>query len=101
MALQGGVDRPVCMDCIEEDGPPHRYICSFAGCGNLPIYLAVVENDVTSSVLVCERHFPKMKDDLTSYLQVPAWLTNGNDFHLGEGGVVFEFEMGPGDQNGG
>jgi len=93
-ALQGSSERPVCMECIDHEGPLHRYVCSIAGCGNQPIFLAVVENDTSSSVLVCERHFPDIKDRVRSYLDLPPWLTNGNDFHLGDGGVVFEFEVG-------
>ncbi|UCC92711.1 MAG: hypothetical protein JSW25_08615 [Thermoplasmata archaeon] len=95
LALQGIYDRHVCIDCIEEDGPAHRFICSIVGCRNQPIFLAVVESDKTASVLVCERHFRDVERKVTSYLQVPSWLTNGNDFHLGDTGVVFEFEVGP------
>lgn len=95
-ALQGIEERPVCMDCLDDNGPVRRYVCSIEGCGNQPIFLVIVGNDTTSSVLVCEKHFRKVKDVITSYLEVPAWLTNSNDFLAGEGGVVFEFEMGPG-----
>ena len=93
-AIQGGGGNHVCMDCIDHEGPDHRYVCSVSDCGNQPVFLAVVENDVSSSVLVCERHFSEVKDRIRSYLDLPPWLTNGNDFHLGDGGVVFEFEMG-------
>ena len=85
------------MDCIDQDGSPHRYVCSIEGCGNQPVILAVVENDEPTSVLVCERHFPDIKASVTSYLEVPAWLTGGNGFLAGDGGVVFNFEVGPGD----
>jgi hypothetical protein len=81
------------MDCIDHEQPSHQYVCSVAGCGNQPIYLVVLENHETASALMCGRHFPAMKDRIVSYLDLPPWLTNGNDFHLGEGGVVFEFEV--------
>ncbi len=95
VAVQGPSTRPVCMDCIDHDGPPHEYVCSIKGCGNQPIFLAVVENDSPSSVLVCERHFKDIKGSITSYLEVPPWLTKGNGFLAGDGGVVFSFEIGP------
>jgi hypothetical protein len=98
MALQGHGEegRPRCLNCLEDGGPPRLYVCSIKDCENQPIYLAVVENDVTSSVLVCERHFDSVRSEITSFLEVPPWLTNGNDFVADEGGVVFEFEVGPG-----
>jgi hypothetical protein len=86
------------MDCLDHEGPPHRFVCSIPDCGNQPIFLAVVENDVAASVLICERHFRDVEPKVTSYLEVPGWLTNGNDFHLGDTGVVFEFEMGAEDR---
>jgi hypothetical protein len=92
--LQGGGGKQVCMDCIDHQGPPHRYVCSIEGCGNQPIYLAVMAEEGSPSVLVCERHFPDVMDRIRSYLDLPPWLTNGNNFHLGDGGVVFEFDVG-------
>ena len=95
VAVQGPRSRPVCMDCIDQEGPLHEYVCSITGCGNQPIFLAVVETDGFASVLVCERHFKDIKDVVRSYLEVPPWLTDGNAFLAGDGGVVFQFEMGP------
>jgi hypothetical protein len=83
------------MDCIDHDGPPHEYICSVTGCGNQPVILAVVEDGEPASVLVCERHFNDIRSSVMSYLEVPPWLTDGNAFLAGDGGVVFQFEMGP------
>jgi hypothetical protein len=84
------------MDCIDQEGPHHEYICSISGCGNQPVILAVVENpDSDASVLVCERHFRDIKGSVRSFLEVPSWLTDGNAFLAGDGGVVFQFEMGP------
>jgi hypothetical protein len=83
------------MDCIDEEGPRHEYVCSVAGCGNQPLILAVVDRDGPASLIVCEKHFPHIKDEVTSFLELPAWLTDGNGFLAGDGGVVFSFEVGP------
>jgi hypothetical protein len=82
------------MDCIDQDGPRHEYVCSVAGCGNQPLFLAVVDRDGPASLIVCEKHFPEIKDMVTSFLELPAWLTDGNGFLAGDGGVVFNFEVG-------
>ena len=34
VAEQGTPGKKVCMDCIDQDGSPHRYVCSIEGCGN-------------------------------------------------------------------
>ena len=95
VAVQGPNSRPVCMDCIDQEGPPLEYICSIAGCGNQPVVFAVLEDEETASVLVCERHFKDIKGSVISYMELPAWLTDGNAFLTGDGDMVFHFDMGP------
>ena len=97
VAVQGPSTGPVCMGCIDQEGPPHEYICSIRGCGNQPVILAVLKGDERATVLVCERHFNEVRDSVTSYLEVPPWLTEGEGFLAGDGGVVFQFEVGPGE----
>jgi hypothetical protein len=57
--------------------------------------LAVVEDGGDASLMVCERHFSKIRDSVSSYLEIPPWLTDGNGFLAGDGGVVFQFEVEP------
>jgi hypothetical protein len=57
--------------------------------------MAVVRNEETSSVLVCARHFEAIRDSVRSYLEVPTWLMEGNGLLGGDGGVVYQFDLGP------
>ena len=95
VALRGVMGRPACIDCLEREGPRHRYVCSVAGCRNRPGYLSIVENDEPSTVLVCRKHFEELGDLLVSYMPVPSWLSDDDDIHLDRDGVVFEFETEP------
>jgi hypothetical protein len=83
------------MDCIGSDGPSPEYICSIAGCGNQPVILAVLDNDGNDSVLVCKDHFKEINGSIISYVELPAWLTDGKAFLTGDGDLVFHFDMGP------
>ena len=90
-------EKRVCLDCL--DDPEHedssrRYVCSVAGCKNAPEFLAALENEEWRSLLVCEMHFNHVKDDISSYLSIPKWLTNEKDISATEEGVVIEIEFG-------
>ncbi len=85
----------MCMDCIDPEGPPVEYICSVAGCGNQPVILAVTNDLGTASVLVCGAHFKEIEDRVISHVELPTWLTEGSAYMVGEGDVVFQFDLGP------
>jgi hypothetical protein len=83
------------MGCIDPEGPPVEYICSVSGCGNQPVFLAVLDNGEAASVLVCGVHFKEVEGSVLSYTELPAWLTNGSAFLTGNGDVVFDIDLGP------
>ena len=85
----------MCMDCIDPEGPSVEYICSVAGCGNQPVILAVLDGEETASVLLCGVHFKEIKDRVISHVELPPWLTEGSAYMVGEGDVVFHFDLGP------
>ncbi len=90
-------ERQVCLDCLDDpahEGASRRYVCSVAGCKNTPEFLAALENEEWRSLLVCEMPFSHVKDDITSFLSLPRWLTNGKDLSASEEGVVIEIEFG-------
>ena len=95
MAIQGSASRPICIDCIDQEGPPVKYICSFVGCDKQPKKLAVLEDKGSTSMLVCEGHLKEIKDSLISYLDLPEWLTDGSALLSGNGDVVLHFDLGP------
>lgn len=89
--------KPVCLDCLddpEHEGASRRYVCSVVGCNNAPEFLAALENEEWRSLLVCEMHFAHVKDDISSFLSLPRWLTNGKDISASEEGVVIDIEFG-------
>ena len=90
--------RSLCLGCLEvvadRDGE-REYVCSAEGCWNQPTYLVVLDNERRSSVLACDKHFGRLKDDMVSYLEIPRWLTDGEDIHANDRGVVIEIEVGP------
>jgi hypothetical protein len=89
------------MDCIDPEGPPVEYICSVSGCGNQPVFLAVMEEEETVTVLVCGRHFKEIKGSVITYTELPTWLTNGSAYLTSNGDVVYHFDLGPeGDRTG-
>jgi hypothetical protein len=90
-------ERPVCLDCLDDpkhEGASRQYVCSVAGCKNSPEFLATLENQEWRSFLVCEMHFNHVKNDISSFLSIPLWLTNGKDISASEEGVVIEIEFG-------
>ena len=95
VALQGSASRPICLDCIDQEGPPVEYICSVAGCGKKPRILAVLKDEWSASVLVCKGHFRNIRASVISYIELPEWLTEGSAMLSGEGDVVFDIELGP------
>jgi hypothetical protein len=96
VAIQGSASRPVCIECIDEEGPKVEYICSAIGCGKQPRILAVMEGEGTVSVLVCVGHFTEIRGSVISYIELPEWLTDGNTLLSGNGDVVFDIDLGPG-----
>jgi hypothetical protein len=93
LALNGAGGMPVCILCLDRNDPYHRYICSIDGCPNMPIYLAVMEGRDTSSLLLCERHYNRVRGFLASFLEVPPWLLEVDDLHTDDEVVVFDFEF--------
>ena len=92
----GRAEGHLCLDCLDREELDHRmdrYICSVAECGNAPYFLVVLEEGGRRSMLVCEQHFNRLKDMVSSYLTLPGWLTNGNDLTLGENGVTIEMDF--------
>lgn len=90
-------ERPVCLECLddpEHEGVSRQYVCSVVGCGNAPEFLAALDNEEWRSLLVCEMHFNHVKNDISSFLSIPKWLTNGKDMTATEEGVVIEIEFG-------
>ena len=94
-AIQGSASRPICIDCIDQEGLPVEYICSMVGCGKQPRILVVLEDKGSASMLVCEGHFKDIKDSIISYLELPEWLTDGRALLSSNGDVVFHFDLGP------
>ncbi len=99
MTLQGSgtAKRSLCLGCLEvvadRDGE-REYVCSAEGCPNQPTYLVVVDNDRRSSVLACDKHFRRVRDEMVSYLEIPRWLTDGENIHANDRGVVIEIQVG-------
>jgi len=89
-------ERPVCLECLDDpkhEGASRQYVCSVAGCQNAPEFLAALGNEERQSLLVCEMHFGHVKDDVSSFLALPGWLTNGKDISTSEDGVVIEIDF--------
>ncbi len=95
MAVQGHGVRPVCMDCVDQEGPSVEYICSAVGCDRQPRILADLKDMGSTSVLVCAGHFKEIRDSVISYVELPEWLTDGSALLTGEGDVVYHFDLGP------
>jgi hypothetical protein len=72
-----------------------EYICSVAGCGNKPRVFAVMNDELTTSVLVCDAHFKEIMEMTTSHMELPAWLVNGSAYLAGNGDVLLRFDLGP------
>ena len=96
VALQGPGGGPLCMGCIDRDGPHVEYICSIPGCGNQPVILAVV-ND-SGSAMVCGAHFKDIRDSVVSYLVVPPWLTEGKTYLTEDGDLELQIDLAPEDR---
>ncbi|MCK4969986.1 MAG: hypothetical protein KAS77_05645 [Thermoplasmata archaeon] len=96
--LRSGKDkRSLCLRCLEEvtDRDVEReYVCSVEGCWNQPTYLVVVDNEKNSSILACDKHFRRVRDEIVSYLEIPRWLTDGEDIHANDRGVIIEIQVG-------
>lgn len=89
--------RSLCLGCLEivADADGHReYVCSADGCWNQPTYLVVMDNETRSSVLACDKHFSRVRRDMVSYLEIPRWLTDGEDIHANDRGVIIEINVG-------
>lgn len=93
IALQVPKIGPFCMDCIDRDGPDAEYICSVAGCGDRPTILAILNGDGTA-VLLCERHFKENGRSVSSFMDLPPWLSEGIPFMNGDGEVVVQIDLG-------
>ncbi len=96
-AIQGSASRPICIDCIDQEGPPVEYICSIAGCGNQPVILAVLDDEGAPTVLMCGSHLKTLEGSVRSYMELPPWLTERNAYITGDGDVVFQIDLGPED----
>ena len=86
-----------CLDRDDRRASERRYVCSRIGCGNHPVYLASMGEEEGGSVLLCEKHFAEVSGSIRSYLEVPRWLTNDREFAIDSEGIVFEFDLEPGD----
>jgi hypothetical protein len=61
---------------------------------NRPLFMAILKEGDTSSVMLCGRHFAEVMDSILSYLEVPSWLVNADQIRLDGDSVVFELEPG-------
>jgi hypothetical protein len=93
MALQGIEGQPVCMVCLDKDDPYHHFVCSVDGCGGTPYYMVVMERGDNSPALLCQKHFEELDDEIMSYLGVPSWLTELDNFHNEDHDLRLDLEV--------
>jgi hypothetical protein len=93
MALQGVEGQPVCMVCLDKEDPYHHFVCSVDGCGGTPFYMAVMERGDNSSTLLCLRHLEEAEDTVMSFMGVPSWLTELDNFHMNDVDLELELEV--------
>jgi len=95
-AEEGPEGRLLCLECLDKrEGrrSADAYICSVESCGNAPDFMVSIEDERWRTLLVCEQHFRRIRPGIRAYMDLPRWLTNGEDVAIDEDGVTIEMEF--------